>query len=290
MWLENFYHILKNQIDLLRITDIIDIFAVAYLVYISLKFIRETRMMRLLKGVVILVLATLLSETFNLNTLSFILSNVLQVGLISILVIFQPELRKALENIGKTTVGKWFDQKGEFDESAMQMIKQLSHAAQALSNSYTGALIVIENSDNIDNLISSGIRINAETTSELLENIFVSNTPLHDGAVIIRDNKIELATCVLPLSQNPNISQELGTRHRAGLGVSEESDAVVVIVSEETGRISIAHKGVLDIGYTEDTLKDRKIDLLNSSVLTKNDVNEKGCDKIKSYLKGGENK
>ncbi len=270
MWWENFYHAAINQMALFRITDIIDILAVSYLVYKALKFIRDTRTLQLLKGVVLLIVVTQVSYLFQLNTLYYILSNVLQLGLIALLIVFQPELRRVLEHVGRTSMSKWFNSKGEFDASAMQMIREVARGAQAMANSSTGALIVIENEDNIDPLISSGIKVHAETTSELLENIFVPNTPLHDGAVVIRDNKIEMATCVLPLSQNPNIRQELGTRHRAGLGISEESDAVVIIVSEETGNISIAYKGVLNTGFGEESLRERIIELLNSSVLTKN--------------------
>lgn len=158
-----------------------------------------------------------------------------------------------------------------------------------MANSRIGALIVVENDDNIDPLISSGIRLDAETTSELLENIFVPNTPLHDGAVIIRNNKIELATCVLPLSQNPNIRQELGTRHRAGIGISEESDAVVIIVSEETGNISIAHRGKLETGFGEETLKERILDLLNAE-RPLDDTNKNGRFSFKDVIKRGRSK
>lgn len=266
MWWESFWHSAVNQLSLLQITDIIDVAAVSYLVYKALKFIRDTRTLQLLKGVVLLIVITQISYFANLNTLYYILSNFLQLGVIAVIIVFQPELRRALEHVGRTTVKKWFNSAGEFSEAAKHMVHEVSRGAQAMANTKTGALIVIENDDNIDALISSGIRIDADTSSELLENIFVSNTPLHDGAVVIRDNKIKLATCVLPLSQNPNIRQELGTRHRAGLGISEESDAVVVIVSEETGNISIACHGNLEIGFREDTLRDRIIELLNADI------------------------
>lgn len=269
MWWENFYHTAVNQLALFRITDVIDILVVSYLVYKALKFIRDTRTLQLLKGVVLLIVVTQVSNMFRLNTLYYILSNVLQLGLIALLIVFQPELRRVLEQVGRSSVSKWFNSTGEFDEAAMQMIRETARGAQAMANTHTGALIVIENEDNIDALISSGIRLHAQVTSELLENIFVPNTPLHDGAVVIRDNRIEMAACVLPLSQNPNIRQELGTRHRAGLGISEESDAVTVIVSEETGRISVACRGELTTGYDEETLRERVIELLNTPVLAK---------------------
>ncbi|MBQ2613869.1 MAG: diadenylate cyclase CdaA [Clostridia bacterium] len=270
MWWTNFVHSFINQLAVLRITDLIDILAVSYLVYKALKFVRDTKTMQLIKGLVLLVVVTQVSSFANLNTLHYILSNVLQLGLIAWLIVFQPELRRLLEHVGRSSMGKWFNSKGEFDENVLQMIRKIAHGAQAMSNNRVGALIVIENEDNISHMISAGITVDAEPTSELLENIFVPNTPLHDGAVVIRDGKIALAACVLPLSQNPNIRQALGTRHRAGIGISEESDAVVIIVSEETGNISVAYRGVLKTGYEEESLREQVIDLLSSSILTKN--------------------
>ena len=267
MWWQNLYHSIMNQVALLRLTDLIDILAVSYLVYKALRFIRDTRTMQLLKGIALLFIVMQTSYFLHLNTLHFILSNVLQVGLIALVVVFQPELRRVLEHVGRTTMGKWFNSTGEIDEEAEQTIREIARGAQAMANNRVGALIVIENEDNIDALISSGIKVQAKTTSELLENIFVPNTPLHDGAVVVRNNRVEMATCVLPLSQNPNIRKELGTRHRAGLGISEESDAVVVIVSEETGNISVAYRGMLNTGFGEESLRNRIMELLNPAVL-----------------------
>lgn len=275
MWLSNVYQSILNQFAVLRFTDFIDILVVSYLIYKALKFIRNTKTVQLITGIVLMVVVTQVSAMANLNTLHYILSNVLQVGLIAWLIVFQPELRRLLEHLGRSTVNKWLNIRNEFDEEAIQVIREIAHGAQAMANSRTGALIVIENEDNISPLISSGITLHADTSSELLENIFVHNTPLHDGAVVIRDKKIELATCVLPLSQNPNIRQELGTRHRAGLGISEESDAVAIIVSEETGHISIAHKGVLDTGFGEETLRERVVELLSADLLTKKNSENK---------------
>ncbi len=286
MWWQNFYHTVVNQMALFRINDLIDILVVSYLVYKALKFVRDTRTMQLLKGVALLVVGMQASFFLQLNTVYYILSNVLQVGMIALLIVFQPELRKALEHMGRNTMKKWFNSTGEFDEEALRMVREVARGAQAMANNHVGALIVIENKDNIDSLISSGIRMHAATTCELLENIFVPKTPLHDGAVVIRDNNIEMATCVLPLSQNPNIRQELGTRHRAGLGISEESDAVVIVVSEETGRISVAYKGVLNTGFGEETLRERIIELLNDDVLSKNNGEDKFS--LKKWFKGGD--
>lgn len=275
MWLTNLYHSIVNQFAVLRITDLIDILAVSYLVYKALKFVRDTKTMHLLKGIILLILVTQVSAIAKLNTMHFILSNVLQLGLIAWLIVFQPELRRLLERVGRSTMSKWFNSRGEFDDEVLSMIQEIAQGAQAMANTRTGALVVIENEDNVTPLISSGVTIHAKTGSELLENIFVPNTPLHDGAVIIRDKKIELAACVLPLSKNPNIRQELGTRHRAGIGISEESDAVAIIVSEETGKISVAYHGVLETGFNEDSLRVRIMELLSSSVLTKNTSDSK---------------
>ena len=260
--LSGFWDAALNQLALFRITDIIDILVVSYLIYKALKFIRDTRTIQLLKGLIIFVVLMQLSYFLKLNVLYYILSNFLQLGVIAIIIVFQPELRRALEQLGRTSMSRWFNQGGGINEEVENMVREVARGAQALSNDSIGALVVIEKDDKLDALISSGIKINAEVSSELLVNIFIPNTPLHDGAVVIRDNRVEFATCVLPLSENPNIRQELGTRHRAGIGISEESDAVVVIVSEETGNISVANSGILKTGFNEDSLRKRLISLL----------------------------
>lgn len=264
-WWQNVYHTVVNQLALFRITDVVDIAIVSYIVYKALKFIRDTRTVQLLKGVVLVILLTQISYVAKLNTLYFILSNFLQLGIIALLIVFQPELRRALEHVGRRAASSLFVQHNDSGVESQQVIREIAKAAQAMSNTRTGALIVIENSDNIDSLISSGVPISAKVTSELLENIFVPDTPLHDGAVIIRNYKVELASCVLPLSQNPNIKTSHGTRHRAGIGISEESDVIAVIVSEETGRISIAYKGVLTTGYNEESLRNKIMDLVSGN-------------------------
>lgn len=261
-WLQNFYHIAINQLELFKITDIIDIIIVSYIVYKSLKFIRDTRTIQLLKGVALVVIATQVAYFAKLNTLHFILSHCLQLGIIALLIVFQPELRRALEHAGRTFSAGLFSQHEESGAETQQVIRELAKAAQALSNTRTGALMIIERKDNTDSLISSGVDISAKVSCELLENIFVPDTPLHDGAVIIRNCRIERASCVLPLSQNPNIKTSYGTRHRAGIGITEESDVIAVIVSEETGRISVANNGVLSTGYNEDTLRARILELI----------------------------
>ncbi len=263
-WWENFYHSAINQLSLFGIADCIDIALVSYIVYKALKFIRDTKTIQLLKGVIVVIAITQLSFFAKLNTMYYILSNFLQLGVIALLIVFQPELRRALEHTGRSAAGKWFTTHTEFDAESQQVIREVSRAAIAMSKTRTGALIVLEKRDNIDAFISSGVKMSAEVSGELLENIFVPDTPLHDGAVVIRNCRAELASCVLPLSKNPDISTSYGTRHRAGIGISEESDAISVIVSEETGRISIAQKGVLTTDYTEDTLRGKLVELFGA--------------------------
>lgn len=270
-WWEKFYHTMVNQLALFGISDIIDILIVSYALYRAFKFIRDTKAVQLLKGVVFVIIITQVSFFAKLNTVYYILSNFMQLGMIALIIVFQPELRRILEHAGRTT-GKMFNQhNNDFGAEAQQVIREISRAASAMSNARTGALIVIERDDNIDTLISSGVSISGTVTGELLENIFVPDTPLHDGAVIIRNYKVEKASCVLPISHNPNIKTSHGTRHRAGIGVSEESDAIAIIVSEETGRISLAIRGTLTTGYTEDSLRTKLVELINGDAEENNE-------------------
>lgn len=242
--------------SLLRVTDIIDILIVSFIIYKALKFIRDTRTIQLLKGIIVLIAVMQISYFANLHTVHYLLSNAMQLGLIAILIVFQPELRRALEQVGRTSMGQWFNFDEQTDDAETErVITEIKESCASMSKSRIGALIVMEREIKIGDIIGTGITLNADVSAELLINIFIPKTPLHDGAVIIRDNKIEAASCFLPLSQNPNVSKELGTRHRAGLGISEESDAVVVIVSEETGRISIACGGELNVNLTPEALE-----------------------------------
>lgn len=251
-----FYESLINQMALLKLTDFIDIFIVTYIIYKVLKFIRDTRTVQLLKGVIVLIVAMQVSQFIKLHTVHYILSNAMQLGLIAILIVFQPELRRALEQLGQRTLSQWFSFEERADDAEKErVIKEVKDSCVNMSKSRIGALIVMERETKIGDIVGTGITINADVSAELLTNIFVPKTPLHDGAVIIRNNKIEAASCFLPLSQNPNVSKELGTRHRAGLGMSEESDAVVIIVSEETGGISIACGGELNMKLSPETLE-----------------------------------
>ena len=235
---------IQNQIlpflATIRITDIIDILIVAVAIYAIIKGFRKTRAAQLIKGIAIFLVVTYLADWLQLNMISFFLGNLIQIGFIAIIIIFQPELRRALEHVGRSKFGKWFSTE-EIDYS--DMVSEIIRASENMSKTNTGALMVFEKEAPLDDLLTGGTLINADVSSELLENIFVHNTPLHDGAVIIRNSKIYKASCVLPLSSNKDLSKECGTRHRAALGISEQSDCVSLVVSEETGKISIMHKG-----------------------------------------------
>ncbi|NLY42383.1 MAG: TIGR00159 family protein [Clostridiaceae bacterium] len=254
--LQNVYSYIVHFFSFINISDIIDISIVAFVVYKLIKLIRETRAEQLIKGIVILLVVTQLSEWLKLNTINFILVNTMQVGVVALLVVFQPELRRALEQMGRSRFGNMFNfEEYDSENDINAVIEEISKAVQTLSQNRIGALIVLERDTKIGDIIRTGVTIDSVISAELLVNIFVPNTPLHDGAVIIRKNKIKAAACFLPLSQNQNLSKELGTRHRAALGISENSDAVVIVVSEETGKISIALDGDLTRNLTIEILK-----------------------------------
>lgn len=270
MWLDalgSFFDYLLKYMRVLRLSDFIDVFIIAVLVYYVLRAIRGTRAVQLLRGLMIAVVIYMLSNILQLDTLYYILSAVFQIALFAVVVIFQPELRNLLTQLGKFKIGNFFgiSLDGEFGKETKEtVIKNISAAAANMSKTKTGALIVVERDTRLGEYMNSGTKLEAEVTTELLENIFVPKTPLHDGAVIIRGNKIITAGCLLPLTSNTNLSSELGTRHRAALGLSEASDAVIVIVSEETGTISMAIKGSLTRNLTETSLEKALMKLINS--------------------------
>lgn len=236
-------HFFKNIVSGIGFTDILDILIVTFIIYKLLHFIRETRAEQLAKGLLFLMVATLLSKVLQLYTLHWILSGVMTVGLIAVVVIFQPELRRGLEYLGRS---KFSNVLSEVDkEEAKYMVGQLVEAVDSMSASHTGALIVIEREISLNDIVETGTIIDAAISSQMIGNIFYEGAPLHDGALIIRGSRIHAAGCVLPLTQNKNLNKELGTRHRAGIGITENSDALVIIVSEETGIISLAQNGKL---------------------------------------------
>lgn len=235
------------------IDDIIDILLVSYVIYKLLMLVRGTRAIQLLKGIMVIVVAWLISTFFELRTLQWLMSQAFTYGVLAIIIIFQPELRRALEKIG---TGRFFIRSMQPEEQIISnMVNEVVNVAGYLSKRRIGALIVIERDTGLTDYIEKGTILNALVSSELLINIFTPNTPLHDGAVIIRKDHIMAAACYLPLSENPYISKELGTRHRAAIGMSEFSDAVSVVVSEETGHISISINGQIERGLTEERLR-----------------------------------
>lgn len=239
---------LPNQLALfttIRINDYIDILIIAFLTYKITAFFKNTRSVQVLKGIVVLIVALQLSEILRLNTVNFLLKNAFQAGLIAVIILFQPEIRNALSKMGRSKLAMFnFEEDIDKDE-VKKTIHSIALSAKALSEKKIGALIVIERTTKIMDIVRTGIMIDSCVSNEILNNIFYPKAPLHDGAVIISKNRIVAAGCFLPLSQNDSLDSELGTRHRAGLGISETSDCVVVIVSEETGKISLACDGGL---------------------------------------------
>ena len=226
-----------------RIMDVIDIGIVAFVFYKILMLIRETRAEQLIKGLIILLVMLKLSEWAKLYVVHYILMNTMTLGVVALLIVFQPELRRALEYIGRS---KFLSKSMETtDEGFNSMLSNLVNAVISLSREKIGALIVIERETGLNEIIQTGVKIDGQVSSGLLINVFIPNTPLHDGAVIIRRDRLMAAGCFLPLSEAQNISKELGTRHRAAIGIAEQSDAIVIIVSEETGTISVAMNGKL---------------------------------------------
>lgn len=244
---------LLENLKLIRIRDVLDIAIVAFVIYKGIKLVRETRAVQLIKGIIILLLATQISGWMSLNSINFLLVNTVQVGMVALLVVFQPELRRALEKVGRSSIGKIINSSSSENDTT---IENVVTAIGAMQSTKTGALIVFEREIKLADVAKTGIAINSDVSPELIINIFVPNTPLHDGAVIIGDNKIKAAACFLPLTQDNTLSQELGTRHRAAIGITEVADCVVAVVSEETGRISIAVNGKIDRNITMDRLKE----------------------------------
>lgn len=238
----------------MRIRDIIDILIVAAVLYKFYTLLRETRAEQLIKGIFVLVALTIVSERLQLYTIHYILSNAMTVGAIALIVVFQPELRRGLEYIGRSG----FFSKSLIEirgESTSKIVDELVEAVASLSRQKIGALIVLERSTGLNEVANTGTKIDGQVSSDLLINIFIPNTPLHDGAVIIKDEVIKAAACFLPLTDSSDISKELGTRHRAALGISERSDSLSIIVSEETGAISTAENGSISRYLDSKTLR-----------------------------------
>lgn len=258
-WLNTFSQTIFSVIKTITLFDIIDILLVAFLLYKSVQFIRETRAEQLIKGIILFVLAYYISTVLGLKAMSFILINIFQFGVLALIVVFQPELRSALEHLGRSSVGKFrffsFDDSKEKEMAICNDIYEVCDAAQAFQKDRIGALILFERKTRLGEIVKTGTIIDAKVSSELICNIFYPKAPLHDGAMVIRDGRVYAAGCFLPLSQNQEISRELGTRHRAALGISESCDVLVVVVSEETGVISLVQHGVIKRNLDVDTLR-----------------------------------
>lgn len=252
--IQSLFSRMLTYFELIRITDILDILIVAFIIYKLLSLITNTNSKRVAKGLLIIIIFLLISDLLNLTVIHYLLSKTVEVGLIALVVLFQPEIRHFLERVGSGKVLTFL--RGNVQNLvADSAIAQTVLACTDMSKTKTGALIIFERVHALDDQINTGTIVDSETTSELLKNIFFNKAPLHDGAVIIRDGRIAAAGCMLPLSGNSNLSRDLGMRHRAGIGMSEHSDAVVAIVSEETGAISIAVDGMLKRHLTPETFE-----------------------------------
>lgn len=254
------FHVIGNLIKSFKVSDVLDIVVVSFIIYSLIKLVRETRAEQLVKGILILVVAYVLSWQMNLKMLSTLLSNFFQFSVLALLMVFQPELRRALEQIGRSRLGKYWSF-GSNSKDAETYIKDQKRCIQAvvesamsLQKTKTGALMVIERQTKLGDIINTGTVVNAVPSVPIIGNIFFNKAPLHDGAMVLRDGMIYAAGCILPLTKSDAVSIDLGTRHRAAIGMSENSDAVVVVVSEETGTVSVAKNGILTRNYTRETL------------------------------------
>ena len=273
-----------NFIQTISVWDVLDVAIVAFLNYKLLGYVRATNSANVIKGLIIIIAVMWLSRLLHLSTISYLLGGTFELGVIVIIVLFQPEVRNILEQMGGGKIFS-FGAHQNASRNVDNAIKQVVLASTELSQSRTGALIVFERDNALDSYIRTGTVIDAEPAADLLENIFFVNTPLHDGAVIIRKGRIAAAACMLPLTSNSNISRQLGMRHRAGIGMSERSDAVVAIVSEETGTISVACEGMLKRHLSPDTLEL----LLRSELIPRQESGKAARHMIrKNGSKGGE--
>lgn len=256
-WLDNMLTNIIQTFSMITFVDIVDIVCVTVALYFAYKFVKDRRAGKLAIGVMLIIAFLFVSEMVELHAMQFIFKNVFQVGVLSLVIVFQPELRSLLEKMGGESIKgiKSIGESKDTDDTII-MIEQVCSAVADMSETKTGALVAFEKSTKIGEYAGTGTVINADVNSSLIKNIFYNKAPLHDGAVIIRGNKIFAAGCVLPLSSQNDINRDLGTRHRAAIGLTENSDAVVVVVSEETGRISVAFNGVLHMGLTRSRLRE----------------------------------
>ena len=269
----------EHPLDLFML--ILDLLIVGFLVVKLFKSIRHTRASQLAKGIMILIIITWLSGLLHLYVFNAIMTAIMNWGVLALMIIFQPELRRGLEQLGTNQFSKLIGIDKSIEVKTKENIYRIVIAATELSKTRTGALIVIERDIKLNDIIDTGIAMDSEISPQLLVNIFTPRTPLHDGAVVISDNKIAAASCMLPLADDKDIARELGTRHRAAIGISKETDCVAVVVSEETGKISIAKEGTLIADVKEETLKK----ILIKYLITIKDIEQEKNEKIKRFKK-----
>lgn len=245
--------LVQNPFKLL--TLILDLAIVAYILYKFIVYAKKSRMWQLLKGILFILIITAISEALQLKILNFILTAFMPYGVIALIVIFAPELRRMLEQLGTNKLTRYFGIDKDLETKTKEDVYKVVIAATELAKTKTGGLIVVERDIKINDIIDSGVKIDSEVSPQLIVNLFTPNTPLHDGAVIVSNNKIAAAACILPLADDKDIAKEIGTRHRAGIGISKESDAIAIIVSEETGKISVAIDGNLIADVKEEALR-----------------------------------
>ncbi len=253
--LQNAWTYIINQLAAVTVFDLLDIAIVSIIFYYVFKFVKDRRAGKLALGILLIILVLFLSDILNMHALNFLLQNIMQVGIIGLLIVFQSELRSFLEKVGGTSFIGSLNKKNNDMQSTVRCIDSVVEACMYFADEKTGALIVFERSTKLGDVIRTGTVIDADPAVFLIKNIFFNKAPLHDGALVIRNNRLCSAGCFLPLSSKEDIIKDLGTRHRAAIGMSENSDSVVVVVSEETGTVSVACDGVLTRGYNEFTLK-----------------------------------
>ena len=263
MMFSDFWQQFINLMKTFKLSDALDIMIITFLIYKFVQIVRETRAWQIVKGILFLLGIFVIAKYFQFNMLSGLLSNVFQMGILAVMIIFQPEIRYSVERLGRSNIPRRFSKNvPNLDIDSIELcVYEVVDAAMDFQSMKTGALIVFERETKLGDVISTGTMLDATPSSRLIENIFFNKSPLHDGAMIIRDGGVYAAGCILPLTKEP-INQDLGTRHRAAVGITEVSDAVVLVVSEETGAISIAINGVLYRGYDEDELKKKLLELL----------------------------
>lgn len=271
------YFGIKSVWDIFRI--LIDILVISYVFYLLITLLRDSRAFQLIKGVILILVAAFIADLLRLSTVSFVLKMVIEVLPVMLIVLFQPELRRILEGLGKSPIRELFTASNQNTADISILVEEVVKATSAMAEEKTGALIIFERETNLSEVIRTGTIVDSAVSAQLLRLLFIKNTPLHDGAVIIRDHKIYAAACYLPLSNNLHLNKDLGTRHRAGIGISESTDCIALIVSEETGYVSMARNGVLTRNITPDVLRK----LLREG-LTPQNKNKKGTGKMAGLL------